>query len=156
MFFSSDTILLSNAFWLEIWYFYLVRMGEVGDDMPPVEVVFCGSSLYFCGLAAGLQVMKQLRISVIDSGLSKILPELKMLCPDVVILEETADTEEIIAAMRIANSKWMVIVVFPQTDTLKVYSRKPCRVDSIDQLARVIINGFSLSKDNFVECQRNK
>ena len=55
--------------------------------MEALEVVFCGNSVYLCGLAAGLRQNKELRIRLVDHTLAKALPDLKILHPHVVIAQ---------------------------------------------------------------------
>ena len=106
--------------------------------MKQMEVVFCGNSIYLCGLAAGLQPIEQLRIRLVDNGLDKAMPELKMLCPDVVIFEAVNNTSEMIEVLCKEASCLMIITVYPETDSIEVFSGKRYFTSSVDNLVQVI------------------
>lgn len=108
--------------------------------MKQVEVVFCGNSVYFCGLASSLQQYKEMRIGMVDKSAAEILPELTMLCPDVVIIE-AAYTQEILDGLLNVESR-MVIAVYLETDSIEVFWRKNRFHSSVDGLPAVIWENF--------------
>lgn len=105
--------------------------------MKPLEVVFCGNSVYLCGLAAGLQQNEQLRIRMVDMLLDKAMPELKMLCPDVVI-SECPDSELVNALVR-DNPHLFSIGIDAASDSLTVLAGGRPLLLSVEELARVIL-----------------
>lgn len=109
--------------------------------MKPVEVVFCGNSLYLSMLAASLQQNERLRISTIEHEAVKAIPELNMLCPDVLILEEANTTStEIDPALKDVFCL-MLIIVYRQTDSIEVQCKDRRFTAAVDSLAQVIIDG---------------
>lgn len=106
--------------------------------MRRLEAVFCGSSVYLCGLAASLQQVEQLRIRMVDVLLDKAMPELKMLHPDVVIAEVVNNNSELVDSLLRDYPSMLIIVVHPKTDLLEIYFGKRCLKSSVDDLVQVV------------------
>lgn len=114
---------------------------EDGATMNQVEVAFCDNSLYFSGLAASLQIDNtQFRVHVLDQPLTRAMPELKMLCPNVVVLAVADDMPEVANTLRQLDSCRAIIVVNPERGELEVCSAEQSFVTSVESLANVILN----------------
>lgn len=103
--------------------------------MEAIEVVFCGSSVYLCSLAAGLQPNKELRISMLDNTLDKALPEFKMLHPHVIIAESPVPAA--VSALQNTYPGLLLIGIDMATDSLRLFAGEQS-VFSVDELAQVI------------------
>lgn len=108
----------------------------MGDTLETVEVVFCGNSIYLCGLAAGVQQNKELRIRLTDNTLEKAMPELKMLHPHVVIAESPTSVE--VSALQNKHPGLLLIGIDAATDSLRVFTGEQ-PVFSVEELAQVIL-----------------
>lgn len=103
-----------------------------------MEVVFCGNSLYLCMLAAGLQQNVQLRISMTDYEPAAAMPELKMLCPDVLVVEAVNTTSAEIDLSLREKFHRMLIIVHRQTDSIEVFYEDRRFTASVNSLSQVI------------------
>lgn len=125
---------------------------KVGEALEVVEVVFCGDSVYLCGLAAGIQKNKELRICLVENILEKAMPELKILHPHVVIAE--SPTPVAISALQNEHPCLSLIGIDSATNSLRVFTGEQ-PVFSVEELAQVILrygkrNGYSESNRKFV------
>lgn len=109
---------------------------KVGETLETVEVVFCGNSVYLCGLAGGLQQNKKLRIRLVDNTLDKAMPELKMLHPHVVIAESPAPRE--VSALQNNHPGLLLIGIDAATDSLRIFADEQ-PVFSVEELVQVIL-----------------
>ncbi len=109
---------------------------KVGEPLGPVEVVFCGNSIYLCGLAAGLQPTAELRIRLVDNTLDKAIPELKMLRPHVIIAESLDPAW--VNVLRNTNPGLLLIGIEAATDSLRVFTGEQ-PVFPVEELARIIL-----------------
>lgn len=89
-------------------------------------------------LAASLQRNGQFRICMIDYEPADAMPELKMLWPDVVVLEAVNNTLEIIDILHGGDFLPVIIVVYPETDLIEVVLGERCFKSSVDNLVQVI------------------
>ncbi|BBB90373.1 hypothetical protein [Methylomusa anaerophila] len=114
----------------------------MGETLETVEVVFCGNSVYLCGLAAGLRLNKKLRIRLVDNTLDKAMPELKILHPHVVIAESPAPRE--VNTLQNTHPGLLLIGIDAATDSLRIFAvEQP--VFSVEKLGQVI---FQYTKRN--------
>ncbi|MBP2636549.1 MAG: hypothetical protein H6Q72_2456 [Firmicutes bacterium] len=116
---------------------WLLCIEEAGETLKQVEVVFCGNSLYLCGLAASLQQKEQFRICWMEYEPMNALPELKMLCPDVLVMEAANYNAKMASSLR-KKSDPVIIVVYPETDSLEVFWENRRYTTAIDSLISVI------------------
>ncbi len=108
---------------------------KVGETLKTVEVVFCGNSVYLCGLAAGLRQNENLRIRLVDNTLKKALPELKILQPHVVIAESPASPE--IRILQTSQPGLLLIGIDAATDSFRILvGEQPAF--SVEELVQVI------------------
>lgn len=107
--------------------------------MKSFEVAFCGSSVYLCGLAAGLQQVKQLRIRIVDVPIDKATTELKMLHPHVVITDDCNYTPELVSTLRQDNPQLLLVKIYPETDLLEIVVEEQRIISSVEELGTVII-----------------
>lgn len=103
-----------------------------------MEVVFCGNSVYLCGLAGGLQQFAHIRVCLVSSLPEQLIPELKMLCPDIVIMEATGNNAGLIDCLHRANLCPVIIIVYPKTDSLAVFAGGRYFTAPLDGLVQVI------------------
>lgn len=107
--------------------------------MKQMEVVFCGNSLYLCGLAASLQQQnKQFRICMMEYEPAKAIPELKMLCPDVLVVEAANKHSAMLCSLLREGSQLMIIVIYPETDAMEVFCGEQNFSAKVDKLVQVI------------------
>jgi hypothetical protein len=114
-------------------------ISKVGEILKSIEVVFCGNSVYLCGLAAGLQKVEQLRTRLIEVSMDKAINELKMLRPEVVVLEVANYSPNWESALRRDNPCLLTVMIYPETDSLEIISGGQQLVSSVEELARVIV-----------------
>jgi hypothetical protein len=114
-------------------------ISKVGEILKPIEVVFCGNSVYLCELAAGLQKVEQLRTRLIEVSMDKAINELKMLRPEVVVLEVANYNPNWESALRRDNPCLLTVMIHPETDSLEIISGRQQLVSSVEELARVIV-----------------
>lgn len=104
--------------------------------METVEVVFCGNSVYLCGLAAGLRQNEKLRIRLVDNPLEKAMPELKILHPHVVITESPAPSE--VHILQSSHPGLLLIGIDAATDSFSVFvGEQPLFL--LEELTQVIL-----------------
>lgn len=103
--------------------------------MEALEVVFCGNSVYLCGLAAGLRQNKELRIRLVDHTLAKALPDLKILHPHVVIAQIPDSAG--VSTLQSHHPDLLFIGIDAAADSLKVFTGEQPTF-SVDDLAQVI------------------
>lgn len=103
-------------------------------------MVFCGNSVYLCGLAAGLRQYGDFRINLVAALPKQALPELKMLCPDVVILEVSSNTTELSNYLCEKDFHPVLVIVYPQTDSLAIFAGGRRLAAPVDDLAQVIVD----------------
>lgn len=103
--------------------------------MKPLEVIFCGNSVYLCGLAAGLRKIENLRVSLVDRAIDNAMSDLKMLSPDVVIFEGGEHDQKLKGEIYFSLA---AIAVFPKTDSLVVYGGDGSFAASVDELVQII------------------
>lgn len=108
---------------------------KVGETLETVEVVFCGNSVYLCGLAAGLRQNERLRIRLVDNTLEKTMPELKILQPHVVIAEVPAPP--VVRALQTNHPGLLLIGINAATDSFRIFAGEQ-PVFSVEELAKVI------------------
>ena len=106
--------------------------------MNSIEVLFSGNSVYLCGMAAGLEGVKPLRIRRVENVLDKAFPEVKMLHPDVVIFEAVHNYSKLVGSLMREYPKLLIIVIRPETDSLEIFSRGKCTRSPVDDLTRII------------------
>lgn len=149
-------ILSSNVFPPGFCYFSEEKCrktiyAKVGEALETVEVVFCGNSVYLCGLAAGLRLNKRLRIRLVDNTLAKAMPELKILHPHVVIAESPAPRE--VNALQNTHPGLLLIGIDAATDSFRIFAGEQPAF-SVEELVQVIfrymeINGHAAPKRGF-------
>ncbi len=121
----------------------VIEKQQVGDSLKQVEVVFCGNSLYLSMLAASLQQNEQFRICMTDCEPVEAMPELKMLCPDVLVVEAINTTLiEIEPALKEVFHR-MLIIVHRQTDSIEVLYGDRHFTASVNMLTQVICEAVS-------------
>jgi hypothetical protein len=106
--------------------------------LSSVEVVFCGRSLYLCGLATGLQQDGNFRVRIVDYAPEEAMPELKMLCPDVAIFEAGDHAAMLADSWRAAYPRLTIIAIQPESDSMQVFGNNDCFTAAVDDLARII------------------
>lgn len=108
---------------------------KVGETLETVEVVFCGNSVYLCGLAAGLRQNAKLRIRLVDNTLEKALPELKILHPHVVIAENPAPPEA--CTLQTNHPDLLLIGIDAATDSFRIFAGEQPAF-ALEELVQVI------------------
>lgn len=106
--------------------------------MKPLEVVFCGNSIYLCGLAANLRENPELRVSIVDEGLNEGMPEIKVLAPDVVIFEAAPRVSAEGKNLCDKYADMLIITVDSLTDSLDVFAAGWHFSAPLNDLAQVI------------------
>ena len=107
--------------------------------MKPVEVVFCGNSVYLCGLAAGLETVKQLRTRLVDMELYQAMIDLKMYHPDVVVAEAISYKPGVVSTLLHYNPRLLLIKIHPTTDSLEVIAGEQHKARVVEELVQVIL-----------------
>lgn len=113
-------------------------MVKVGEILQQIEVIFCGKSLYLMMLASGLQQDEKFRVCKIDNAPDKAIPEIKMFYPDVVMLEAGNEVSNIVDALRKAHAQLVLVIVYPESDSVEIVYDEQRFIASIDQLAQSI------------------
>jgi hypothetical protein len=107
--------------------------------LKQIEVVFCGNSVYFSGLAASLRQDSRLRIVEIDACLKEATNELKMLRPEVVVAEIVGHGA--VEALCREYPGLSVIAVEAATDSMVIFTGRTTERAPVSELARLIITG---------------
>lgn len=114
----------------------------------PLEVVFCGDSIYLSGLAACLQSEANFRIITIERSLEQTGNDLKILHPEVVVFESDQETWRFATGLIGDYPKLRLIGVNPVTETLEVHSVNGIIRYPINDLPRIIADmGVEILKE---------
>lgn len=110
---------------------------EKGDRLHYLEIVFCGTSLYLCTLASAVHREVGLRVRVVDCDWQDALAELKLLSPEVLVVEKSVPTEQL-ERFLVWSACRLVVRVDMQTDSLEVLRGNRRLTAAVDDLAQVL------------------